>query len=138
MESFLEKELTKASAEENKLSRLLKKLEHARELTSKLYNRLRPSGTQPPRIYGLPKIHKHLVPLRPIVSCINSPTYASIISPLAGQTDSLVRNSQHFVEEMSRVTLAPDELLVSFDVCSLSPSTKLLMSLEKCSVRIQS
>ena len=98
------------SAKENKLSRLLKSLEKSKELPSKLYNKLRPSGTQPPRIYGLPKIHKPLVPLRPIVSCINSPSYAlsqyvsSIISPLAGQTDSLVRNSQHFMEEMSQVT----------------------------------
>nr|CAI5865204.1 unnamed protein product [Callosobruchus analis] len=30
-----------------------------------------------PRLYGLPKIHKHNVPLRPIVSTIGSPTYDS-------------------------------------------------------------
>lgn len=28
-----------------------------------------------PRIYGLPKVHKPGLLLRPIVSCINSPTY---------------------------------------------------------------
>ncbi|XP_071052133.1 uncharacterized protein [Onthophagus taurus] len=44
----------------------------------------------PPRIYGLPKIHKPDVPLRPIVSAINSPTYqlakhlAKILSPFTG------------------------------------------------------
>ena len=75
--------------------------------------------------YGLPKIHKPSVPLRPIVSCINSPTHAlskyisSIISPLAGQADSYIRNSQHLVKEISKITLAPNELLVNFDVSSL-------------------
>ena len=55
-------------------------------------------------IYGLPKIHKKEVPLRPIVSCIQSPSYdlskyiASIISPLAGKTGFFVKNSGHFIE----------------------------------------
>ncbi|XP_043263261.1 uncharacterized protein LOC122403673 [Colletes gigas] len=30
---------------------------------------------QPPKLYGLPKIHKDNIPLRPIVSAINSPTH---------------------------------------------------------------
>ena len=38
---------------------------------------------------------------------------------MAGQTDSYVRNSQHLVKEISKITLAPDGLLVSFDVSSL-------------------
>ena len=29
-----------------------------------------------PRFYGLPKIHKPGIPLTPIVSVVNSPTYA--------------------------------------------------------------
>ena len=33
--------------------------------------RLAPAHCQPPRIYGLPKIHKHDRPLRPIISSIN-------------------------------------------------------------------
>ena len=43
-----------------------------------------------PRFYGLPKIHKPGIPLRPIVSFVNSPTYAisgylaRILSPLLG------------------------------------------------------
>ncbi|KAJ4426524.1 hypothetical protein ANN_27338 [Periplaneta americana] len=34
-----------------------------------------PSGSIPPRLYGLPKIHKPEVPLRPIVDAIGSPMY---------------------------------------------------------------
>ena len=112
--------------QESKISRKLRSLHNGKEITAKLYNRLRPSGSQPPRIYGLPKIHKESVPLRPIVSCIGSPSYqlskyiASIISPLAGKTSSHVLNSKHFAEIMRDITVGGEELLVSFDMSSLS------------------
>ena len=95
------------------------------EITEGLYHRLRPSGSQPPRIYGLPKIHKPEFPLRPIVSCIGAPSYqlskhnASLISPLAGKTDSHMKNSKHFVELMVGLRVEEDEMLVSFNVTSL-------------------
>ena len=38
-----------------KLSQRLKRMEKDAEITEGLYHRLRPSGRQPPRIYGLPK-----------------------------------------------------------------------------------
>ncbi len=46
------------ATQEAKLSRKLKGLEKDGELSGRLYHQLRPSGSQPPRIYGLPKIHK--------------------------------------------------------------------------------
>lgn len=42
------------------------------ENTSK---KLKIHNALPPRIYGLPKLHKPNIPLRPIVSSIQSPTY---------------------------------------------------------------
>ena len=50
----------------NSLSRKLKGLEKNQEITIALYNKLKPTGSQLPKIYGLPKIHKpdcHLDPL---------------------------------------------------------------------------
>ena len=44
-----------------------------RELGALEDGELRHSGNQPSGNYGLPKIHKHEVPLRPIVSCTGSP-----------------------------------------------------------------
>ena len=73
------------------------------------YHELRPSGSQPPRIYGLPKVHKPEVPLRPIASCIGSPSYClskfitSLISPLGGKTSTHVKNSKHFLEAVQDV-----------------------------------
>ena len=59
-------------------------------LSEAVYNKFRPRHKQPPRIYRLPKIHKADVPLRPIVSCVNTFAYdlsaylANILSPLTG------------------------------------------------------
>ena len=70
-------------AVERKTILLLKKSSLAEEVCK----RLRHAGARPPRLYGLPKIHKEGVPLRPIVSNIGAPTYqlakflAGILSP---------------------------------------------------------
>ena len=90
------------TATQNRLSHKLKRLENNREITNTLCNKLRPTHSQPPRIYGLLKIHRPDVPLRSIVSCIGSPIYqlskhiTSLISPLAGHTSSHFKNSRHF------------------------------------------
>ena len=78
-----------------------------------------------PRFYGLPKIHKPNIPLRPIVSAIGSPTYSlakfvtSIIFPLAGMTPSHVKNTKHFTGMISEEAVNEDEVMVGFDVQSL-------------------
>ncbi|XP_047525309.1 uncharacterized protein LOC125063126, partial [Pieris napi] len=76
-------------------------------------------------MYGLPKIHKHNNPLRPIVSHIDSPTYklakhlVSILSPLRGHTSAHVKDSYHFVETLRDLKLLHNETMVSFDIESL-------------------
>ncbi|XP_042202441.1 uncharacterized protein LOC121852537, partial [Callorhinchus milii] len=85
----------------------------------------KPSAARPPRLYGLPKIHKEDTPLRPIVSTINSPTYklarflSEILRPFTGKTTSAVLNSTDLVSTIKGIALSPDDLLVSFDVVSL-------------------
>ena len=78
-----------------------------------------------PRIYGLPKVYKPEVLLRPIVSCNGSLTYqlskyiTSNTSSLASKTDSFVKKSRYFVKMMRDVCIEKDEMLVSFDVSCL-------------------
>ena len=80
-----------------------------------------------PRFYGLPKIHKVNVPLRPIVSFVNSPTYniskflSTIIKPLMTNRFS-VKNSIDFIDRIKDVVIEKDDILVSFDVVSLFTS----------------
>ena len=76
------------ATQEGRLSRKLKELEKKGEISGGLYHRLRPSGSQPARIYGLPKIQKDGIPLRPIVSCIGANFIRSLSFPPCRQ-DSL-------------------------------------------------
>ena len=72
-------------------------------LDDKIIKHLTPTREITPRIYGLPKIHKEEVPLRPIVNTIGSPTYelakylAKILGPLVGNTESFIKDSSEFV-----------------------------------------
>ena len=93
-------------------------------LMEDIYKRLNPSGSRP-RLYGLPKIHKEGVPLRPIVSNIGAPTYqlskylAGILGLFTGNTKHHVKNSFQFIQTLKSFKIKPDELMVSFDVVSL-------------------
>lgn len=76
-----------------------------------LYHRLRTSSSQPPSINSLSNIHKDNVQLRPIVSCIRTPSYqlsehiTCLIFPLTGKTGSCVKNSRHFVQVMTDIRI---------------------------------
>ena len=62
------------------------------------------------------KIHKADVPLRPIVSRVNTFAYdlsaylANILSPLTGSSDFTVNNSAHFVSTISSETILDNEI----------------------------
>ena len=80
-----------------------------------------------PRFYGLPKVHEVSMPIRPIVSFVNSPTYnlakflSRILSSLSVNRYS-VCNSKEFVDYVQNFTISENEILVSFDVVSLFTS----------------
>ena len=94
-------------------------------ISGAVYNKIRPRHKQPPRIYGLPKIHKANIPSRPTVSCVNTFAYdlsaflANILSPLTGNSDFMVTNSAHFASIISSEKIQDNEIMVSFDVESL-------------------
>ncbi|CAN7978451.1 unnamed protein product, partial [Ixodes persulcatus] len=78
-----------------------------------------------PKLYGLTKVHKPECPLRPIVSFIGSPTYdlskylVELLTPLTGNNNFGVKNSQEFVRLIRAQTLLPHESMISCDVVSL-------------------
>ena len=79
---------------ERRMNSQLLELKRSGAMVPSLYFRLRSSAGKVPLLYGLPKIHKPEVPLRPIVSFIGSPSYqlskhlTHILSPLVGNTSS--------------------------------------------------
>ncbi|XP_071439012.1 uncharacterized protein [Hetaerina americana] len=98
--------------------------------------RLFPSAAKPPHLYGLPKVHKEGVPLRPIVSNIDAPTYklaqyiARSLQPFAGRTDSSVKNSTEFIHTIKNIEVKEQDVLVSFDVISLFTNTPINDSMQ--------
>ncbi|XP_046409097.1 uncharacterized protein LOC124173978 [Ischnura elegans] len=82
-------------------------------------------GAVPPRFYGLPKVHKNGIPLRPIVSAINAPTYnlarylSSVLSPIVGHCVHHIKNSAEFVKTLGGIRIKPSDIMVSLDVVSL-------------------
>ncbi|KAI8507908.1 hypothetical protein Bbelb_141480 [Branchiostoma belcheri] len=111
-----------------KISSALKKLQTEGVLDRPTYLKLNPTTEQPPAFYGLPKIHKQSVPLRPIVSSIGSVTYelagflAKILGPLVGKSQHHVQNSADFVNKIKDIHVEDDETITSYDVCSLFTS----------------
>ena len=112
---------------------ILLSLRKRNKLHSRTYENLRCTSGSTPFIYGLPKIYKYNIPLRPIVLFYSSPTYnlskylVSLLSPLVGGTSSAVLNSKDFADFIQQQSLNESDILVSFDVISLF--TKVLVSL---------
>ena len=96
---------------ERRMNELLLSLKKSGALRPNLNHRLRSSAGKTPLLYGPPKIHKPNVPLRPIVSFVNSPTYhlskhlVDILSPLVGNSESNVKNSTQFATFISNRSL---------------------------------
>ena len=89
-----------------------------------------------PRLYGLPKIHKEGLPLRPICSSTKVPCYnlakylISILKNLTSDSKYNVKDSHQFKSKIRGIKLDSDEILVSFDVISLFTNIPLKTALE--------
>ena len=59
----------------NKLISILKSIKAEGGMNEVMYRRLYPTGASSPKFYGLPKVHKQWMPLRPIVSSIGAVTH---------------------------------------------------------------
>ena len=97
-------------------------------LSNSLYRRLYPTTDTAPRFYGLPKIHKANLPLRPIVSSIGSITYnlakhlKGFVKPLVGQSIHHVKNSSEFTKTIKDKRVEEDEEMRSYYVTALFTS----------------
>ncbi|CAF3810389.1 unnamed protein product [Adineta steineri] len=88
------------------------------------YRYIKPVGSISARLYGLPKVHKTNVPLRPIVSCIQSYNYrlgkflVDIVKSIRNSTYSL-KNSDAFIRCLKENSSLSIHKMISFNVESL-------------------
>ena len=98
--------------------------------------RCAPQVLAPHKFYGLPKIHKVGVPLRPIVSSRGALSYetakkvARIIKPLVGKSPYNVQNTRDFVQQMKNIPLLQNECIISYDVKALFTSVPIEPAIE--------
>ncbi|XP_055714379.1 uncharacterized protein LOC129808618 [Phlebotomus papatasi] len=113
---------------ENMNNTLVKKMHDKKYIDFITKKELTTHNSRAPRIYGLPKTHKENMPLRPIVSCINSPTYAlskfitNILKPIMNKGGYNVTDSFEFVDRISSIVVPENFVMISLDVVSLFPN----------------
>lgn len=101
----------------------------------KTANKLKNRNTRPPRIYGLPKVHKQGTPLRPIVSCIQSPLYelekylGEILKNIVGKTEANIKDSWEFIKYIKNKSIPDNHSIISLDVISLYTNIPIQLAL---------
>ena len=108
------------------IQRRLLQLKKEGLLLSNIYSRSLPTGSQRPRMYGLPKIHKQDVPLRPILSMTGSAHHqlaqwlTSVIDHvLLLYSTNCISDSFTFADKVKTFNFPPSVFLCSYDVCNL-------------------
>ena len=82
------------------------------------YRRLYPTGAVPPKYYGLPKVHKPVMPLGPTISRIGSITHstakelARILKSLVGKSSHHVKNKMDFKQSIEGTQLKTEECMM--------------------------
>ena len=110
----------------NKICAVLTEMKNLKLITEKNFEYLQIKNPKAGRFYLLPKIHKKQVPGRPICSSIGHPTcniskfVDAHIKEYVPQTQSYVRDTQHFISRLKQLGQIPEgALLVTLDVSSL-------------------
>lgn len=110
---------------EREIKKLLQSLKKSKRITKAQLIYLSPNHSKIPRFYGLPKIHKPNIPMRPIVDFRNSPSYNSahylnkIFKPITTNFPTHIKNSYEIAKLLKDFIIPPGYEFVSFDIISL-------------------
>ena len=113
----------------NKVTSTIKTLVQEKQLPPQALE-LIPSGCVIPRLYGLAKVHKQNVPLRPVLSMTGSAYHSAsrfvdehLLKPIVCEFDQFtVKDSLEFQEKITSMNLEDGEVCMSFDIKSLFTS----------------
>ena len=111
------------------------------DISSEVYDRVRPTGSLRPRMYGLPKVHKAKpIPLRPILSMVGSAQHelarwlAEVLQPvLTHYSFNVVKDSFSFCDDLREYgPIKHDAFMCSFDVVSLFTNVPIDETIQIC------
>ena len=93
-------------------------------ISNELLSKLAPTGSRPGILYGLPKVHKPNIPLRPIVSSINSHSFniAKFLVPLLrpiSVSQYSINDTFSLLQELFEQKFNNNVVKASFDITSL-------------------
>ncbi|BHF76740.1 hypothetical protein SprV_0501983900 [Sparganum proliferum] len=112
----------------NNINKTVGRLKKANALTRREALSAKATDTAMARFYGLPKVHKPGVPLRPIVSLRGAPTFGlsnwlyQRLCFLIKDSEWTVKSAEEFLTRIRHRRVEADEVMVSFDVVSLFTS----------------
>ena len=128
---------------EKTISKLLCSMKRRNVIDTTTFQNIRPTGTHIPRLYGLPKIHKPGVPLRPVLDMVNSPYHALAkwlckrLEPVRSVLSKYcVPDSFRLVDAIKDLNIS-DQTLFSLDVTSLFTNVPLKETIEFLCAYIQ-
>lgn len=110
---------------QNRLIKILKSWHTNNYITPSLYKKLLTNNGTPPKFYGLPKLHKPNIPLRPIVATYSSPTYqiskfySNILSNITSLNNHSIKDSWSFKKFIDSIKIPKENTLFSLDIISL-------------------
>lgn len=125
---------------QNKNNNMIQQWTNELIIDLKTANSLKIHNALSPKIYGMPKIHKTGIPLRPVVSCIQSPTYklekylAKSLSNIEKSKYSL-KDSWELTEQLKHVVIPEGHTMASLDVVSMYTSIPKSLALETINKR---
>ena len=125
---------------EAKIQRRLLQLSNGGVMHESDYKEIHSTGSLRPRLYGLPKVHKKEVPLRPILSMVGPSQHAlakylaAVIDPvLQLYSNNCIKHSFTFAKEMQDLQMHPKEtFLCSFDIRSSFTTVPLAETIQIC------
>jgi len=109
---------------EEKVNRSLRNLLDNKKIDKTLYDNLYTRGSAPGILYGLPKIHKSNLPMRPILAAYNTHNYklakflSSLLTPYTSN-EFTIRNSYDFKNKIHTINNLNKYHMCSFDIESL-------------------
>ena len=97
---------------------------------------MKPTGSQPARLYGLAKVHKTDTPMRPVLSMPGS-AYHGVAQVVANWLSNVPEckincSTKSICDSLKNIQLNENESILSFDVTSLYTNVPVLEAIERC------